>query len=311
MANNGKKLVSLEELKIDIRQAWAREDDDFTPWLAKNINALGEVLGLRLTAKQTEAPVGDFYLDLLAETDDGRCVAVENQFNQTDHDHLGKCLTYAAGFRADIIIWVTETVRDEHRRAARYFNETNSNVKFYVVVVEVFQIDDSHIAYQFCPFVDSGDWVRLHSNFRHQIYGQYHAKLRKKLEDDGFSWSFTHDRNWSYDCQAGFLLDDTAGEVGCYHRVGDVKNLYVGVWCKDKQITEALEKHKGEMEKEIGDTLEWGAGDFCVSRPAPPPAELDSFLPKSVELLRKFEKFIFPRVRKAMAEIKKQSADGG
>ncbi len=313
MLKNDQKLISLEELKIPIRQVWRREDENFTPWLKENIHALGEVLGLRLTADEIETPVGDFWLDLLAGTADGKRVVVENQFNRTDHDHLGKCLTYAADFQADIIIWVTEELRDEHRQAVRYFNNTNDKVKFYVVVVEVFKMDESRVAYQFSPFVDSGDWARLHSNSqntRNQIYAEYHKKLQDELENIGFPLPVSG--TWCQGRQINFWFDN-AGKIFCYHQVGIDENFYVGVWGENKLIAEELEKQKAEMEKEIGHSLEWdhvaSPGDFYTSKiPAPPITDMDSLLPKSVGMLQKFEKFIFPRVRKAMAEIKKREA---
>ena len=50
---------------VDIREVWADEARDFTPWLAENADLLGEALGLDLVHEQTEAAVGRYSADLV------------------------------------------------------------------------------------------------------------------------------------------------------------------------------------------------------------------------------------------------------
>ena len=101
-------MVELGKIQnIDVKDVWQNETSDFTPWLAENLDLLGEELGLRLELDRTEARVGDFSLDILArDADSNAVVAIENQIAGTDHGHLGQLLTYAAGTEASIVIWV-------------------------------------------------------------------------------------------------------------------------------------------------------------------------------------------------------------
>ena len=82
--------------KGNLREAWPYEAADFTPWLAEHISELGNALGLELELQSQEAPIGTFSLDLLARVSGtNRTAIIENQLEPTNHDHLGKLLTYA------------------------------------------------------------------------------------------------------------------------------------------------------------------------------------------------------------------------
>ena len=137
---------TLGEFKpMTLRQRWPSEAGDFSPWLKKNIEKLGDALGLDLEAVDTGSAVGDLALDLLAKNRiNDRYVVIENQYDKTNHDHLGKLITYAAGYEASAVVWVTETARPEHRQAVDWLNRnSNDDVSYYLVLAKLFRIDKS------------------------------------------------------------------------------------------------------------------------------------------------------------------------
>ena len=127
--------------KLNPKGVWPNESRDFTPWIAEHIAYLGAALGMELELTQQEAAVGDFSLDILAnDLSRSRPVIIENQLTQTDHDHLGKLITYASVFDAGVIVWIAETIREEHRQALEWLNErTEENTEFFGVTVEFYK----------------------------------------------------------------------------------------------------------------------------------------------------------------------------
>ncbi|MDD5697458.1 MAG: hypothetical protein PHH77_02480 [Victivallaceae bacterium] len=98
-----KKLSKLQ--KINLRDVWEHEALDFTTWLARqeNLDALSEEVGVNIKLIKTEANTGKFSVDILAEEEmTGRKIIIENQLEDTNHDHLGKIITYASGYDAKI-----------------------------------------------------------------------------------------------------------------------------------------------------------------------------------------------------------------
>ena len=180
--------------KVDLREVWLNEAQDFTPWLAEHLSELGDALGLELELQTREAPVGGYSLDILARDESGRPVVIENQLESTDHTHLGQLLTYAAGFDANVIVWIAREFRDEHREALNLLNHrTGGDTQFFGVEVELWKIDNSRPAVNFKLVATPNEWqkqtvsnVRAADNVSEQRerYQTFFQKLMDTLREE-------------------------------------------------------------------------------------------------------------------------------
>lgn len=150
--------------KVEIRDVWKSEPNDFTPWLAsdENISLLGETIGLDLEVEAQEKNVGPFRADILCkDTASQTWVLIENQLERTDHIHLGQLITYAAGLQAATIVWVAARFTDEHRAALDWMNDiTSDDFSFFGLEVELWKIGDSQAAPKFNVVCEPNDWAR-------------------------------------------------------------------------------------------------------------------------------------------------------
>jgi len=134
---------------VDVRTIWKKEERDFTPWLADNIDLLSEKLNIELSFMEKEKPTGTFETDILAEDSESNLVIIENQFGKSDHDHLGKTLTYLANIEAKTAIWICEDPRPEHIKVIDWLNEL-PDLSFYLVKIEAYKISNSPPSATFC-----------------------------------------------------------------------------------------------------------------------------------------------------------------
>ena len=149
---------------VDLRLAWPKEESDFTPWLAdqKNLTLLGDTLGMPLEFVGREEAVGPYSADILCrDSNDGTKVVVENQLEPTDHDHLGKLLTYAAHLGARVVVWIAKSFTDQHRAALDWLNEVSEpETRFFGLEIELWQIGDSAPAPKFNVVAKPNDWTK-------------------------------------------------------------------------------------------------------------------------------------------------------
>ena len=128
--------------RVRLREVWKHEAADFTTWLEQNIDILNEITDLNVSGVEREKTAGTFNVDLVAEDGDGNPVVIENQLEKTDHDHLGKLITYLTAIEAKKAIWITSVPRPEHIKAVTWLNESN-NADFYLLKIEAIKIGES------------------------------------------------------------------------------------------------------------------------------------------------------------------------
>lgn len=181
-----------EIYKVDIKEGWSHEALEFTPWLAANLDKLGDALGVPLQLQGQEIHIGNYRLDILATVPyDGRSVIIENQLGPTDNDHLSRLLIYAAGKDAKLIVWVADEVKDEHRQVLDWLNQrTDNNTLFYGVAVELWKIDDSRPAPHFNVVIapntiNKGSGPVVDQQLDEQPNIGFRRPLKQKLRDHG------------------------------------------------------------------------------------------------------------------------------
>jgi hypothetical protein len=177
--------------RVPLREQWPNEEQDFTPWLADNISYLAETLDMELAVERKEKTVGEFFTDIHAKVDTGeeiKDVVIENQYNETDHEHLGKSIVYGGGIDADIIIWIAEEFKDGHIDAIQWLNErTGDDTGIFGVRIELVQINESPMAPIFSVVERPSRWKQLTGGMEENDRKHYRFWKRfvERLENEG------------------------------------------------------------------------------------------------------------------------------
>ena len=261
--------MKLGKLKrIDLREYWKHEALDFTKWLAEpeNIELLSDEIGVGMELVQTEASVGRFNVDILAQEENtGRKIIIENQLEVTDHTHLGQLITYAAGIEAEYIIWIVREVKDEHKQAVDWLNEhTDDKLNFFLVAIELWQIEESPPAPKFTIISRPNEWkksVRVSSQdgdlsdtktmqlefwqqLRQFASGNYpELKLRSPRPQHWYDVAVGRS-----DCHVALTIHSRENRVGCELYIPDSKELYKDFLSNREQI---------EKELALSEKLDW------------------------------------------------------
>ena len=252
--------------KISLREVWKNEALDFTTWLAEseNLELLSEEIEIEISLIQTEASVGKFKVDILAEENNtGRKIVIENQLDLTDHDHLGKIITYASGLDAEIVIWIVQSVRDEHKQAIDWLNEhTDQKVNIFAIQMEVWQIAESPYAPKFQVIAKPNDWAKAVKRVATEgelsetkiLQFEFWSKFREFVQEKGGNIKLrkAYPQHW-YDISFGFSTTHIAVTVN-----SQLKQIACEVYIPDsKQLFLDLSENKDAIENELSEELDW------------------------------------------------------
>ena len=258
------KLGKLKE--VDIRTVWAHEQYNFSKWLAndENIKELGDELNLSLTDVETEKFVGNYRCDILCKDEiTGKTVLVENQLEATNHDHLGKIITYASGLDAAVVVWIVASARQEHASAIEWLNKhTDDDLSFFLVEVHAYTIGNSEPAPMFKIIEQPNDFAKsvkaISKNSELSVAEQnrlvFWTQLNEVLEQRGKPFNkrkATTDHWYSV----------AMGSSECHISIDLVNKehkIRVGVWVDDnKELYDQFYAHKAEIEASCGFELYW------------------------------------------------------
>ena len=259
--------MKLEKIKeVDIRKVWAHEQYDFSKWLAaeENIRELGDTLNLALTDVETEKFVGSYRCDIICKDElTGKSVLIENQLEQTNHDHLGKIITYASGLDASVVVWIVAEARQEHASAIEWLNKhTDEDLAFFLIEVHAYTIGDSDPAPMFKMIEQPNDFARSVTAVARQ--GELSDSQIKRQE----FWTVFNDvidqRGKPFNkrkATTDHWYEVAVGSSQCHISIDLVNKdhkIRVGLWIADnKELFDAMKEHRAEIEETAGFPLEW------------------------------------------------------
>jgi hypothetical protein len=250
--------------RVALREVWVHEAYDFTQWLQQNIDVLNSALDLNLVNVDREQTAGSFSIDLVAEDEGGGTVIIENQLEKSNHDHLGKLITYLTGMGAKAAIWIVSDPRPEHIAAVTWLNESGS-AAFYMVKIEAVRIGESPAAPLFTLIVGPSDETKDVGQTKKEIAERYGIrkrwwtmliersakvnKLHAHITPGEYSWTGASSGIRGLNFNYVVTQDECAAEL-YIDRGKDATE-------ENKAIFDQLFAHKHEINAAFGEPLSW------------------------------------------------------
>lgn len=251
--------------KVHIKDIWRTEDRDFTPWLVENIKLLNEDIGLSIQDPERESRLSNFIVDIVAEDGEGK-VIIENQFHNSDHDHLGKLITYVSNVEnTKKAIWIVEEAKHDHKNAIEWLNENVKTCAFYLVKIQVFKINDSSPAVKFDLISGPSESTRAmgriktEDSIREKSRYSFWKQLIEKLNNESNLFSNISPNKYSW-------IGTSSGMRGIGYNIAVRKasaqaEIYIdrgkGTEEINKEIFQELYDNKESIEEDFGAELIW------------------------------------------------------
>lgn len=252
--------------EVDIRSLWKHEQYDFSEWLSQkeNIEQLEDILGLTLIGISKEAYVGSYRCDIFAKDETtGTKVIIENQLESSNHDHLGKIITYASGLDAKVIVWIVKQAKEEHRSAIEWLNNNTINdLNFFLIELHAYKIDDSNPAPMFKVIEKPNNFIKSTKTTTNQenlnksqserleFWNQFNEVIENRGKPFNIRKATTD--HW-YDVALG-----TSEAHISINLVNKDSNVVLDVYINDnKELFDKLYEKKVVIEDELGFNLVW------------------------------------------------------
>lgn len=256
--------------QVSVRSVWPKEAGDFTPWLAENVELVSDALEMDLELEGQEVSVGSYSADLvLRRVPSGTLVVVENMYGSTDHDHIGKLITYAAGLGAHYAVLLTEDLRLEHRSALNWLNSiSKEDCGFFGLGLEVWRIGESIPAPRLRVYVQPDNWSKSvrespdrEDSERDQLHRRFWAGVQSRFREDRMDWAgrgqpskehwmtFKSRRDVSFTVAFCRLEGTRRLRVEAYVDTGEAD--------RTADVYSYLESRRDEIEEAFGEALEW------------------------------------------------------
>ena len=250
--------------RVPLREVWPHEARDFTPWLAENIDVLNSAIDLSLSDVVREQTVGDFSVDLVAEDESGDRVIIENQLERSNHDHLGKLITYLTQIGAKAAIWIVSDPRPEHISAISWLNESYS-ANFYLLKLEAVRIEESPPAPMLTLIVGSSEEsqavgeTKREFTERHSLRRRFWTQLLERAKESTPLHANTSPNQNNYVMTGAgkrglsflYIIQQHTSDIDLYidrGREADDEN---------EAIFNTLQEAKEQIEEGFGEPLKW------------------------------------------------------
>ena len=303
--------------RVPLRDVWRHEARDFTQWLQDNIDVLSEAIAVELVNVDREQAAGSFSVDLVAEDAGGGIIIIENQLEKSNHDHLGKLITYLTAMSARAAVWIVSEPRPEHVAAIAWLNESSS-ADFYLLKAEAVRIGDSPAAplltiivgpsletravgFQKKELAERDDirhawWSRLierpDAKLHAHLTPSYYLSIGTSSSVPGLNFNYTVTQN---DCVAELYIDRGKNS--------DEEN---------KRIFDQLAAARAEVDEKVGGTVVWQRLDrrracrIKVTVPGgyrSPVDDWDAIQTKLVKAMNDLHQALQPHIKKLRLEF--------